>query len=542
MTTHPRLARPVGGTDVHDLATISATRALSGFRAREFSPVEVLEAVLSRIQADASRPEHERINAVVHCPDQAHAQAQTAADAWARGEDTSTRPLLGVPVATKEKHGLAGEPLSEGLTAHADHTAEIDHPVIERVRAAGGVLHARTASPELSCATVTHSPLWGVTRNPWNTQFSPGGSSGGAGAALAAGFAPLATASDIAGSTRIPAGFTGTVGYKAPYGRVPGRPPLSSDWYRGDGPMARSVEDVALLYRVICGVHPIDHTTVPGEPIPATSGEDAAAWFKGARIGVSLELGDYPVHPDVRAATIRAAELIAQAGAQVVEVRMPWSSERFRQVSMAHFGHLLAHGMRRATADCDVLAEYTRQFMDDAEAAAREMTFFETLAAEAQLQGQLADAMADLDVLLTPVSATNGLPADGRFPDGIDVTGPDGPVHLEHYWQAHMTVPFNIANRCPVMSTPAGVATNGVPVGVQWVGRPYEEATVFRAAAAWEAFCPWSGLAPAHDRAGNPGESPWSSCLEPRTPRDLERRRESADVLTITENPKGTAR
>src|SRR4029450_5628467 len=104
-------------------------------------------------------------------------------------------------------------------------------------------IRARTATTEFSCATVTHSRMWGVTRNPWNLACTPGGSSGGAGASLAAGTTTLATASDIAGSTRVPAGFTGTVGYKAPYGRIPGMPPLSADWYRGDGPMARTMAD-----------------------------------------------------------------------------------------------------------------------------------------------------------------------------------------------------------------------------------------------------------------------------------------------------------
>src|SRR5699024_8325446 len=128
-------------------------------------------------------------------------------------------------------------------------------PTIARSHAAVGVIAARPPAPELSCATGTHSPQWGVTRNPWNTHYAPGGSSGGAGAALAAGYAPLATASDIAGSTRIPAGYNGVVGYKAPYGRVPGAGPMASDWYRGDGPMARTVADTALLYNVMAGAH-----------------------------------------------------------------------------------------------------------------------------------------------------------------------------------------------------------------------------------------------------------------------------------------------
>lgn len=481
----------------NDLATLSAAAALRGFRSGQFSPVDLLESVMTRIQEDARRPQRQRINAVVQVLEQGMDSARHAADRWARGTDLEQVPLLGLPVATKEKHGIDGEPLSEGILARADHRADADHPVIRRIRAAGGVLHARTTSPELSCATVTHSGLWGVTRNPWNPELSPGGSSGGAGAALAAGFAPLATASDIAGSTRIPAGFTGTVGYKAPYGRIPGRPPLSADWYRGDGPMARTVEDVRLLYTVMAGVDPADHTTVPGPPVPAAQ-EAPESWLMGRRVGVSVTLGDYLVHPDVRQVLEELKDTLTRGGAEVHEVQLPWTSDHLRAVSMAHFGHLLLGGMRAATDGAPELADYTRRFMADAEAAASRMTLFETLSAEAKIQQELSEAMRRVDVLVAPVSATDGLRADASYLDGIDLAGPSGrSEHLTHYWQAHMTVPFNIANRCPVISTPAGFATNGLPVGVQWIGRPYDEPAVFAVAAAWESLSPWTGLAPA---------------------------------------------
>src|SRR5699024_9113246 len=189
--------------------------------------------------------------------------------------------LMGLPVVTKEKHFLAGRTFSEGLNARADNIAVRTHPIVERIQNAGGLVVARTTSPEFSCATVTHSPQWGVTRNPWNKDYSPGGSSGGAGAALAAGYAPLATASDIAGSTRIPAGYNGVVGYKAPYGRVPGAGPMASDWYRGDGPMARTVADTALLYNVIAGMHASDHNTIPGGPPVPLNLSEGANWFRG---------------------------------------------------------------------------------------------------------------------------------------------------------------------------------------------------------------------------------------------------------------------
>lgn len=356
-----------------------------------------------------------------------------------------------------------------------------------------GIIHARTASPEFSCATFTHSPLWGVTRNPWNLDRTPGGSSGGAGAALAAGYTPLATASDIAGSTRIPAGFTGTVGYKAPYGRIPGVPPLSLDWYRGDGPMARTVADTALLTAIMAGVHPSDHTSLPN-PLDVDGWLAAAAPLDpaGVRIGLSITLGDYPVDPAVAAATTAVARTLAAAGAEIVEVDLPWTTDRIRETTFTHFGHLLAPAMREATAGHEgELAAYTRRFIEDALATAARRSFYDGLALEAQLHGELATAMSGLDALLCPVSAVGSLLADDDYLYGIEVGG----RRLIHYWETHMTSPFNVANRCPVLAVPSGMTVDDVPVGVQIVGHPYDDATVFGIGGAIEQLRPWPRLA-----------------------------------------------
>ena len=420
------------------------------------------------------------------------ASARLAEARYARSADDAGEPLgalLGPPVATKEKHMLAGRTLEQGLGAHRGRIAPGDHPVVERIRAAGGIVHVRTASPEFSCATVTHSPMWGVTRNPWNLECSPGGSSGGAGAALAAGMTPLATASDIAGSTRIPAGFTGTVGYKAPYGRIPGAAPLSADWYRGDGPMARTVADAALLANVMSGPHAADHFTIPaGPPIDLEHAPVA-----GVRIALSTTLGDYPVDAAVEAKTRAVAEALRGAAAEVVEIGLPWTTERIRETIFTHFGHILAPAMLAETGDSDApAAAYTARFIADAAAEAERHTLAEGLAMDARLQAELAAAMDGFDALLCPTSAVASLDADGDYLHGIDAGG----RHLGHYWEAHLTSPFNVANRCPVLAVPSGMAPNGVPTGVQVVGHPFAENTVFRIGAAVEELLPWSDRRP----------------------------------------------
>jgi aspartyl-tRNA(Asn)/glutamyl-tRNA(Gln) amidotransferase subunit A len=480
---------------VTELHYLDAATALRLFRTRELSPVELMEAVIARTEAVNGG-----VNALTETLfDEALPAARQAAARYARGRDVT--PLLGLPVAAKEKHGLKGRTLSQGLVARKDELAAEDHPVIGRIRRAGGIIHARTTTPEYSCATVTHSPLWGVTRNPWNLQFSPGGSSGGSGAALAAGLAPLATASDIAGSTRLPASFTGTVGYKAPYGRIPGLAPLSADHYRGDGPMARTVADTALLANVMAGRHAGDHTSLADSPGLAVSGPDthdggasaAAASVAGMRIALCIRLGNYPVAPDVEANTRAVAAALRDAGAIVEEIELAWTTESISRTMFTHFGYLLGPAMEDETeGSAELLAPYTRRFMADARRAADENRFVDGIRAEARLQAELAAAMAGFDALLCPASAVAALDAEGMYLDGIDAGG----QQLEHYWQGHMTAPFNIANRCPVLAVPSGMADCGIPTGVQIVGHPYDDATVFTVGAAVEVLRPWAARRP----------------------------------------------
>ena len=475
-------------TEMHYLDASSALRL---FRSRELSPVELLDALIARTEAVNGS-----INALTETLfDEARLAARQAATRYARGRDLA--PLLGLPVAAKEKHGLRGRTLSQGLLAKKGEVAAADHPVVERIRHAGGIIHARTTTPEYSCATVTHSPLWGVTRNPWNLQYSPGGSSGGSGAALAAGLAPLATASDIAGSTRLPASFTGTVGFKAPYGRIPGLAPLSADYYRGDGPMGRTVADTALLANIMTGRHPGDHTTLAGTPRldhgPGTA--DAAV---GMRIALCVRLGNYPVAADVEANTRAVASALRGAGAVVEEIDLPWTTQLISRTMFTHFGYLLGPAMEDETAGTtDMLASYTRRFMADARRAAEQNRFLDGVRAETRIQVELAAAMAGFDALICPASAVASLDADGDYLDGIDLDGTgEASGHLEHYWEGHMTAPFNIANRCPVLAVPSGTADCGIPTGVQIVGHPFDDATVFKVGGVLAAVRPWHGRRP----------------------------------------------
>lgn len=469
-----------------DLHYLSATEVLRAFRARELSPVEALEAVVAR--ADATEP---TVNCLLERDhEDLSAAARAAAERYA-GKGEPPRPLEGLPVALKEEQPIAGRSLRFGSLLTEGLVSEETHPVAERVYDAGALVHARTTTPEFSCAAFTHSELWGVTRNPWNPDFTPGGSSGGSGAALAAGTAYLASGSDIGGSIRIPASFCGVVGFKAPYGRVPALPPFNLDVYCHDGAMGRTVADTALLHNVIQGQHPVDHVSLPAQPIPADLGR-----VEGMRIALAITLGDFPVEPEVEANTRAFAAALREAGALVEEVEVDLSRERLTEAALVHYGSIMGPSMSEdGDPDDPRLMGYTRQFLAKSSAAFERTSVYAGMQLETEVHLALAGVFADHDALICPTFGGLGLRAGEEYADGIDVAG----RHLDLYIFAALTPVFNVASRHPVLSVPSGRASNGVPTGVQVVARPYDDVTAFHVGAAAE-----RGLGLWHDPSWRP--------------------------------------
>ncbi|MFD3512998.1 amidase [Streptomyces sp. NPDC058657] len=464
------------------LVQLSATEALQLFARRELSPVELMRAVVER--AEKAEPHINAFTEQFH--DEALEQARHAEDRYLGRNGLAPRPLEGIPVAAKEKHAVRGRTLTEGSLAHQGRVATENAPVIDRVLGAGGIIHARTATPEFSLTTYTHSRMWGITRNPWNLGFSPGGSSGGAGAALAAGTTLLASASDIGGSTRIPAAFTGTVGFKAPYGRNPGLGVLTADHYRGDGPMARTVDDVIAFQNVLAGPDPRDHASIRPKLTLPSSYDDV----RGTRIALCVRLGEYDVHPEIEDRTRAAAQALADAGAHVEEITLPWTRGDLLTAIAGHFSTILgALVIEAAETDRDLLTPYAAAFADTMTYARTRVSYLDSLRAEHRLQRGLATAMAGFDALICPTTAVPGWHA------GDDLAGDRVVVHGEEVadtlWSA-MTVPFNINNRCPVLNVPSGMSSWGIPTGLQIVGHPYDDPAVFRIGKALEVLRPWS--------------------------------------------------
>jgi aspartyl-tRNA(Asn)/glutamyl-tRNA(Gln) amidotransferase subunit A len=456
-----------------------ATEALRLFRERALSPVELLRALIDR--AEAVEPPVNAFGDTYF--DEALEQARKAESRYA-GARPRPRALEGIPVAIKEETPISGQRTTNGSLVYRDHVETETAAIAERILRAGAIVHARSTAPEFSCAPFTHSRLWGVTRNPWNLDWSPGGSSGGAGASLAAGTSTLANGSDIGGSIRIPASMCGVVGFKPPYGRVPEMPPYNLDHWCHEGPLARTVADCALLENVMAGPHPSDGASLrPKRRIPRSLGG-----IDGWRIALSIDLGGYEVDDDVAANTLAAADALRECGAIVEEVALSWDRLDIGKAARAHFGTIFGPLIAEVVAEHEAeMTAYAVAFAREAATVSKE-DFVQGLELEATVYTELATILERYRLLLCPTLAFPSLVAGEDYVDrGVEING----VEVGDWEDALMTLPFNICSRCPVMSVPSGFARIGVPTGVQLVGRTYDDVSVFRAAAAYERARPW---------------------------------------------------
>jgi amidase len=455
-----------------DLCYMPATRALELFKQKKLSPVELMQAVIAR--AEAVQP---KINAFTYTHfDEAMAAAKKAEAKYAAGK--RTRALEGLPIGIKDESYIAGLPTSNGSLTMKDFVADKTSYGNERILKAGAIVHARTATPEFSCAGYTHSRLWGVTRNPWNPEFTPGGSSGGSSASLAAGTSALCTGSDIGGSIRIPAGTCGLVGFKPPYGRNPEDPPFNLDFYCHIGPLARTVSDAILLQNVMCGPHPLDIASLrPRLQLPH-SYKPISGW----KIAYSPDLGFFEVDEGVRRNTEAALDVFRACGATVEEVDLGWTHKAL-DAGLAYLEHIFGAFIGKTLADhADEMTDYARLFAEKGRASTPEK-FVWSLEVAGEMYNTLGPILAKYDVLVCPTNAAPAVRADfNQATDTVRINGKT--VNPMLGWV--MTTPFNTMSRCPVVTMPTGCASNNVPTSIQIVGKTYRDADVMRAAMAFE--------------------------------------------------------
>ncbi len=455
-----------------DLCYLSASSALKLFRQRKLSPVELLEAVIARATA---------LNPKINCFadtyfDEASAEARRSE---ARYKKAEALPLDGVPLAVKDAQRLKGKRTTHGSLIFKDAIDDHSDPMIERLQNAGANIFARTTVPEFCLSGVTHTRMWGITRNPWNTEWGPGGSSGGSGAALAAGFTTLATGTDIAGSIRIPAAACGVVGFKPPHGRNPDGPPSNFDRFNHCGPMTRTVADAALMQSVTAGAHPLDHDSIRDNvSLPAKP-----ASIREMRIAWSIDFDYVEVENDVRLNTRAALEVFKSQGAIVEEVKLGWTKDVDRDcphwLSTMHFGRqTLWHRAKHA----EIMNDYSLRM---AEVAA--MTNLDDIHKSWQRAHQMYQTLGPIldqyDVFICPTNSAASVKADhDPWEETFTVNGKK--ADPEYGWI--MTHPFNMLHNCPVMSVPSGFAASGVPTGIQIVGPTWRDDLVFKAALAYE--------------------------------------------------------
>ena len=453
-------------TPAVDLARMIAMRTVS--------PVEAATNALSRI--DDVNPKLNCFAFVWH--DKALKAAQVATQAVARGE--SLGPLHGVPVALKDTTPTAGMRTTLGSYTHENWIPDRDAYVVGALRRAGAIIVGKTTTPEFAHTMVTDSPLWGATRNPWNLERTPGGSSGGSAAAVAAGCVTLAEGSDMGGSVRIPAAWCGIVGLKPGLGRIPmDSLPGLFDLMSHHGPLARTIDDASLFLRVTQGPDDADILSVPcpldlDSPVPAS--------VEGLRLALSIDLGLWAVDPAVESAVRAAAAALAAAGAVVeeVEVDVRRSDEEawvdLWGVFMAtYYGHLVEQ--YAAKMDPDVLNLIERGNKLTAVHVKR------LELARSALWRRFAAVFASHDALLCPTMSKGPSPA-------AKAERPKDPPADGRYHAADMTGVFNLIAPCPALSVPCGWDKDALPIGLQVVGRRWREDTVLRIGRAVEVALP----------------------------------------------------
>jgi aspartyl-tRNA(Asn)/glutamyl-tRNA(Gln) amidotransferase subunit A len=454
-----------------ELFWLSAADLDAAYAAKKLSPVEATRAVLDRI--DAVDP---ALNAFCY-RDDGRAMAAARASEKRRGAGTALSPLDGVPISIKDLILTEGWPtLCGSLAVDPAGPWDRDAPLVKRLRAGGAVLIGKTTTPEFGNSGITDSPLTGLTVNPWDTGRTPGGSSGGSVAAVAAGCGPISIGSDGGGSIRTPASFCNLVGIKASFGRVPQDHGNDFGQLSASGPVSRTVRDNALAMNLIARYDPTDWHALPDDGCDYLAGLDDGV--AGLKIAYSGDLGFAPVDPEVAAVCRQAIDIFRGLGATVEEATPEIGDPT------AWFD-VLWHVLAAASVDAmpeDQQARLGHQMLESAEMG-RGLPAGDLLDADRQ-RGRMARTMIDFhrqwDLLVTPACAI--LP----FPNGHDHP-PDWGMETGNF--EVLVGPFN-ATKQPAVTVPCGFSRDGLPIGLQIVGRLYEDALVLRAAQAFESANP----------------------------------------------------
>ena len=462
------------------LCWMSASELAPAIARKKVSPVEVVDAVLARIDT------LKELNAYVTLDAERARQAAKAAERAVMRRGARLGPLHGVPFSVKDLIITKGVRTTFGAPLYRDKVPAEDAPSVERLKAAGAIMLGKTNTPTLGWVGVTDNLLFGVTRNPWSLGHTPGGSSGGAGAAVAAGLAPLAIGTDGGGSIRKPAAWCGIFGLKASWGRIPVYPHGAAWSLSHAGPMTRTVKDAALMMNVCAGPDERDQYSLPPADVDYVKALKGS--LKGLRVAWSETLGiAQAVDPEVRDATAKAARAFRELGCRVESIEPTWPSpyDYWRTIFLGGIAARLApYLVRRDHIDPGLLpiveeattyppTKYVQAWFDRLAWWHHARAFFERY-----------------DLLLTPTVASAPLRIGELYPAEI------GGVPVGREAASVFTFIFNMTGQ-PAATVPCGFTKAGLPIGLQIIGRRFDDVTVLRAAAAFEAARPWAQRRPA---------------------------------------------
>lgn len=470
------LARATPSLSEQDLIYMPASVQLELFRARQLSPVEVLEAQIAR---------HEAVNSKVNCTtytffEKARKEAKVSEARWMRG---TARPLEGITCALKDEHHEAGMKVTLGSIMEKDNVKDYSDELTVKLKATGCVTHMQTTVPEFYLHGLTFTRLWGVTRNPWNLKYGVGGSSGGSGAALSGGMTTIATGSDMGGSVRIPSAFNGLYGFKPPFGRISTELPLSV--FSGTGPMARSFADMAMMQNALSGQTPHAPATLPRIDMPLDY-----PGLKGLRIAYSPGLGYVKVGSETRKHMDAAAQVLRELGAEVTEIKLDMGTTPDEASAM--FAKMVLSGPMGGWLESnymdrlDDMTPYAAWFISKLKSGEyRGPQAFEFESYMKELYARIADQLWNngYDALISATLNTPHVPADHDHSLlDFELEGQKMP----QLFIGSLTLPWNILNWHPVAVVPTGLTSQNMPIGMQIITAPYSDMTTFRIAHAYE--------------------------------------------------------
>lgn len=445
-------------------------------QAKELSPTQLMSATLERIEAV-----NPQLNAFVALrPDEAMAEAKVLEKRIKDGDTPG--PLAGIPIGVKDLEDVKGMATTFGSIPYAQNRAARDSVQVSRLKAAGAIVVGKTNTPEFGFTGFTKNRLFGVTKNPWDTTRTPGGSSGGSAAAVASGMVPLATGSDAGGSVRIPCAYSGCFGFKPTYGRIPFGPVdrllMTRTWNMG--PIARTVTDAALYLDCAAGYHPTDPQSLPK---PERSFVTALSRLKpGLKIGFSPTLGYARVEGEILKPVKAATRVFAEMGHHVED----WDG-RFPDVTevWSRLTNLEVYG--QVHEDLEEIRPELNRTLASAMDLAKEMTcddLLENQKTQSEFNRALEAYFDQYDLLLTPTVPTEAFGAKGPPPTEID--GEVVPI----LWAVAFTYPFNVSGH-PAATIMAGLTPAGLPAGLQIIGPRHQDERVLQAAYAFENATSW---------------------------------------------------